>query len=514
MPANVGLTQEYQTAVDLTGFEGKSVRTDVNGQLVANTLAATRGVGVLVGVYLRGLVQYGRVQFAGGARLKVSAPVAALAALTNDVTGNFVTAGPGQVVLAVATAASVGLTCAGELLGDGLSSNAVAAEITPYVVGPAPLPYQTIQSAIDAAFAAGGGTVYIRQGSYPENVILRDGVDLVGISDATAGAGPRVMIIGKPATALPAGHYAPGAGGVVHMAYVAFLPQTVGEAALLVDGANAGLITGYLCQFTGNQSRSIRLENTGNATMVVAFGGVESSGPLPVNAGVVHQVNTSTMASIFVEADITAPNPATDLAISMQHATGFIEVRRAQVGGKVSALNGGLLNFIDTTWTTQAQGLFEGDNNVVVLVRRSSLNQDAPAAVAMACNTGVSFVFEDVSSQSGLTFSGTFSQQTQVSEPDPDPTLFTVSSPLDAFVRFALLDTTAGAVALSLPDLTSVKPGHRFSAKWFKGLNAASLAPFGFDGIDSVPAPFVFAAIQDSVVLRADPVHGTWQICP
>ena len=44
--------------------------------------------------------------------------------------------------------------------------------------------YSTIQSAIDAAFAAGGGTVYVRFSSTPyvENLILRSHVDLQGIS--------------------------------------------------------------------------------------------------------------------------------------------------------------------------------------------------------------------------------------------------------------------------------------------------------------------------------------------
>ena len=59
--------------------------------------------------------------------------------------------------------------------------------ISPYVVGPVgQAGYQTIQSAINAAHAAGGGTVYIQPGTYTENLTLYSGVDLfgaVGISD-------------------------------------------------------------------------------------------------------------------------------------------------------------------------------------------------------------------------------------------------------------------------------------------------------------------------------------------
>lgn len=42
--------------------------------------------------------------------------------------------------------------------------------------------YSTVQSAMDAAFAAGGGVVLIRPGTYTENLTMRAFVDLVGAS--------------------------------------------------------------------------------------------------------------------------------------------------------------------------------------------------------------------------------------------------------------------------------------------------------------------------------------------
>lgn len=53
--------------------------------------------------------------------------------------------------------------------------------ITPYVVGPeGQAGYQTIQSAITAASAAGGGDVYLQPGSYTENLTLAADVNLIG----------------------------------------------------------------------------------------------------------------------------------------------------------------------------------------------------------------------------------------------------------------------------------------------------------------------------------------------
>lgn len=54
--------------------------------------------------------------------------------------------------------------------------------ITPFVVGPSgQAGYQTIQAALDAANAAGGGTVYIQGGSYTENLTLYNDVDMKGV---------------------------------------------------------------------------------------------------------------------------------------------------------------------------------------------------------------------------------------------------------------------------------------------------------------------------------------------
>lgn len=58
--------------------------------------------------------------------------------------------------------------------------------MTPFVVGEAPdAPYRTIQSALDAANAAGGGLVYVQAGSFTENLTLYDNVGLEGVLGLT-----------------------------------------------------------------------------------------------------------------------------------------------------------------------------------------------------------------------------------------------------------------------------------------------------------------------------------------
>ncbi|MCD6169517.1 MAG: hypothetical protein J7J76_03065 [Candidatus Latescibacteria bacterium] len=48
-----------------------------------------------------------------------------------------------------------------------------------------PSQYSTIQSAVDAAYSAGGGIVYVSPGTYEEQVTMKNGVSLVGVGSGT-----------------------------------------------------------------------------------------------------------------------------------------------------------------------------------------------------------------------------------------------------------------------------------------------------------------------------------------
>ena len=70
---------------------------------------------------------------------------------------------------------------AGVATWEKLASGETGFPITPFVVGASgEAGYQTIQAAVTAAAAAGGGAVYIQDGTYVENVTLADAVSLIG----------------------------------------------------------------------------------------------------------------------------------------------------------------------------------------------------------------------------------------------------------------------------------------------------------------------------------------------
>lgn len=119
--------------------------------------------------------------------------------------------------------------------------------ITPFVVGPTgQAGYTTIQSAINAASAAGGGTVYVqyKSGGYTEDLTLAVGVDVTGVEANVDGN--QVVITGV--------HTPPTASGVVTFRNINFYGTTAifnsasaGECYLVCDTCNWILSgTGYV----------------------------------------------------------------------------------------------------------------------------------------------------------------------------------------------------------------------------------------------------------------------------
>lgn len=83
-----------------------------------------------------------------------------------------------------------------------ISTTAGSFPITPFVVGPVgKAGYQTIQSAVNAANAAGGGAVWIQPGTYTENLTLFTNVQLVGaVAASDIGGGVTLIGVHTPPT--------------------------------------------------------------------------------------------------------------------------------------------------------------------------------------------------------------------------------------------------------------------------------------------------------------------------
>src|ERR1700677_1718991 len=114
--------------------------------------------------------------------------------------------------------------------------------VTPFVVGPAnQAGYQTVQSAVAAAGAAGGGIVVVQPGTYTENLTLINDVHIMGLTFADAGGGAN--IIGT--------HIPPSSGGFVFRnlsltgTNAIFSSAVAGTAHLVIADTIINVTNGY-----------------------------------------------------------------------------------------------------------------------------------------------------------------------------------------------------------------------------------------------------------------------------
>jgi hypothetical protein len=176
--------------------------------------------------------------------------------------------------------------------------------ITPYVVGPIGVAgYQTIQSGLNAANAAGGGIVYVQPGTYTENLTLFGNTEIVGTPGNSdfATAGNTTIISGV--------HTPPTTGSFVFAnvsllsATHAFSSNVAGSASLFLINVETILTNGYIF-------------NVPNWTGILSTYNV---GDFSTNNGVVNNIGGSTC--LFFSATLgngTAQTMVTTGPISMQ----------------------------------------------------------------------------------------------------------------------------------------------------------------------------------------------------
>lgn len=163
-------------------------------------------------------------------------------------------------------------------------SNSGAFPITPYVVGSSgEAGYTTIQSAITAAVAGGGGVVYIQPGTYTEDLTLASGVHLCSLPYSE---GTSVIIDGT--------HTPPSTGSVI------LTQLRLNDASAIFSSAAAGTAEIYIseCNFTVTSGHTFDLANWIGAIQC------RNCDSLGTNDGVIN--NTGGASLIFTSSTIGA----------------------------------------------------------------------------------------------------------------------------------------------------------------------------------------------------------------
>lgn len=128
--------------------------------------------------------------------------------------------------------------------------------ITPFVVGASgQAGYQTVQAAVNAAHAAGGGMVFVQPGTYTENLTFYDKIQLTGVSEQNT-------IIN--------GTHVPPTSGTLNINRVALVSSTnifnsssAGTTAIIMEDTLVNVTNGYTFNLP-NWTGQIQCFNIGN----------------------------------------------------------------------------------------------------------------------------------------------------------------------------------------------------------------------------------------------------------
>ncbi len=132
-----------------------------------------------------------------------------------------------------------------------ITQTAAGFPITPYVVGPVGAAgYQTIQSALTAANAAGGGIVYVQPGSYTENLTLYGTTEVVGVpGNSDSGTTGNTVTITGVHTPPTTGSFT-FSGLLLVSATHLFSSAAAGSASLIVENCTINLTNGFVFNVT------------------------------------------------------------------------------------------------------------------------------------------------------------------------------------------------------------------------------------------------------------------------
>ncbi len=182
-----------------------------------------------------------------------------------------------------------------------------AGQITRFLVGAAPdAGYRTIQAALDAANAAGGGIVYVQPDTYVENLTLFDGTQVIGTSAQGIDAGTGRVTIQGSHTPPTSGNFAFRSLNLTSGADILF-STAAGSTNIVIDDCFIGLTDGFtfdLTNWTGRLTMFNCVEGGGDNGIVNNSGGsICLFRDCLIGAGTQHRMITSSIAT-FIDCSI------------------------------------------------------------------------------------------------------------------------------------------------------------------------------------------------------------------
>lgn len=182
----------------------------------------------------------------------------------NTFDGNTGTAIPAGGIINILGTSGITTSASGNTVT--ITSDVGGFPITPYVVGPLGFAgYQTVQSALNAANAAGGGIVYVQPGTYTENLTLFGNTQVVGVAgNSDAGTAGNTVIISGVHTPPATGFF-----GFINIRLVSathvFSSAVAGSASLVIENSFIVITNGFLFNLP-NWTGQLITYNTGDGS--------------------------------------------------------------------------------------------------------------------------------------------------------------------------------------------------------------------------------------------------------
>lgn len=273
--------------------------------------------------------------------------------------------------------------------------------ITPYVVGAVgKAGYQTIQSACDAANAAGGGIVYVQPGSYTENLLLYANIEIVGTpGNSDAGTAGNTVIITGVHTPPTTGSFT-FANVRLGSATDIFNSASAGSAALVLENVFIQITNGFLFNlpnWTGTFVTYNLGEGSTNNGMVNNTGGSTCFFISATHGAGTGQTMVTTGPVIMEEVVLNCPWSAnTGTTIACDYV----------IFNQTTTLNNnstGTFNWC--RWTTGATAAITMSSTAAINIYHSIVNSSNNPAIAGA-GAGT-ITYGDIIFQSNTDFSGT-----------------------------------------------------------------------------------------------------------
>ncbi len=218
--------------------------------------------------------------------------------------------------------------------------------MTPYIVGTTGT-FTTIQAAINAANANGGGVVYIQPGAYTENLTLFSGVDLYGISAVSQNQGVSISITGT---------HTPPSSGHIGFNSICFISTT---NVFFSNAAGSTHIVFLNCESAVQNGYFLNLPNWTGILEIFDNNPSTAGAPFAVNDG---GINNTGGATLFMF------SAAVGSGTNIMNLSGLVVVGQASINCPVNFKNGSNISvqdmqFVGTvTFSGNATGAFDTCN--------------------------------------------------------------------------------------------------------------------------------------------------------